>query len=178
MTDPTIFNYSLLDDEGLSNNTDVYVAYDGLTETEAALEAAWVAIGSALDKIVDAKITGGSITIPLQPYPGILGVGAWKTAPVDGNNVNQVMNLNFNNDFNSYATSLLVPSYKESVLTPSNMIDLADTDLAAFITLILGGVAGEVFPNSRDLHDLNALRDAFLTVRKVRNQRRATIVHP
>lgn len=178
MSDPTIFNYSILDDEGLPNNTDVYVAYDGLTETEAALEAAWVAIGSGLDKIIDGQITGGSITIPLQPYPGVLGVGAWKATPAVGNNSNQVMNLNFNNDFNSYATPILIPSYKEAVLTPTRVPDLADTDLAAFITLILGGVAGEVFPNSRDLHDLNALRNAFLTVRKVRNQRRATIVHP
>jgi len=178
MADPTIFNYSILDDEGLHNNTDLFVAYDGATETEAALEAAWVAVGSALDKIIDGAITGGSITIPLQPYPGVLGVGAWKATPVNGNNVNQVMNLNFNNDFNSYATSILLPSYKESILTPTRVPDLADTDLAAFIALILGGVAGEVFPNSRDLHDLNALRDAFLTVRKVRNQKRKTIVTP
>ncbi|HSS97575.1 MAG TPA: hypothetical protein VLK33_11120, partial [Terriglobales bacterium] len=105
-------------------------------------------------------------------------VGAWKATPVNGNNVNQVMNLNFGNDFNSYRTSILIPSYKESVLTPTRVPDLADTDLAAFIALIIAGVSGEAFPNSRDLHDLNALKDAFLTVRKVRNQRRKTIVTP
>ncbi|HSS97579.1 MAG TPA: hypothetical protein VLK33_11140, partial [Terriglobales bacterium] len=73
MADPTVFSYSILDDEGLENSTSVYMAYDGETETEAALEAAWVAIGSDLDKVIDGAITGGSITIPLNPYPGVAG---------------------------------------------------------------------------------------------------------
>lgn len=172
MADPTILNFTLLDDEGLSNNCDFPVAYDGATETIDALVGAWIGFGNALDDITDAQITGGSITIPLIPDAG------FKTAPITGNNVNQVMNLNFNNDFNSYATSILIPAYKESVLTPTGVPDLADTALAAFITLIVTGYLTEVFPNSTSLHDLNALRDAFLTVRKVRNQRRQTRVTP
>jgi len=179
MADPTIFSYRLQDDEGLENNNSIYVAYDGATETEQALELAWINYGSLLDAIVDAQILGGSITIPLTPYlGGVGGVGAWKSSPAAGNNVNQVMNLNFGNDFNSYRTSILIPSYKESILTPTLVPDLADTALAAYISGITGGFATEVFPNSRDLHDLNALLDAFLTVRKVRNQKRKTIVTP
>lgn len=172
MADPTSFNFSLLDDEGLTNNSSFYAAYDGATETVDALIGAWTSYGGLLDACIDAKIVEGSITIPL------IRNAAWKAAPIDGNNVNQVMNLNFNNDFNTYATSILLPSYKEALLTPSNMIDLADPALAAYIAAILTGYANEVFPNSRDLHDLNALRDAFLTVRKVRNQKRGTIVRP
>lgn len=172
MADPTIFNYSLLDDTGWKNNTDFPVAYDGATETIDALIGAWLSYGGLLNAITDAKIVGGSITIPLQRD------ASWKSVPAEGNNVNQVMNLNFDNDFNQYATSILIPAYKESTLTPGGEPDLADTALAAFITAIISGYLTEVFPNSTSLHDLNALRDAFLTVRKVRNQKATTIVRP
>jgi len=172
MADPTIFNYTLLDDTGWKNNTDFFVAYDGATETVDALIGAWTSYGGLLNAIQDPMITGGSITIPL------IRDASWKSSPAEGNNCNQVMNLNFNNDFNSYATSILVPGYKESTLTPAGDPDLADTALAAFITAILTGYLTEVFPNSRDLHDLNALRDAFLTTRKVRAQKSTTLVRP
>jgi hypothetical protein len=172
MSDPTIFNFSLKDDEGLTNNTDFFVAYDGATETIDALIGAWTAYGTLLDPMIDARITGGSITIPLIPN------AAWKALPANGNNVNQVMLLNFNNDFNSYATEILIPSYKEALLTPTHVPDLADPALAAWIAAIIGGYAAQVFPNSSALHDLNALRNAFLTVRKVRNQKTKTVVTP
>lgn len=172
MADPTSFSYQILDDQGLTSNSSFYVAYDGATETVDAVIGAWSSYGGLLDACIDGKIMEGSITIPLIRNP------AWKGVPAEGNNVNQVMNLNFDNDFNSYATSILLPSYKETLLLPSGVPDLADPALAAYITAILAGYIAQVFPNSRDLHDLNALRDAFLTVRKVRNQKRGTIVRP
>jgi len=171
MANPTIFNYTLLDDQGLPNNTDFPVAYDGATETVDAIIGGWLAYGGLLNACIDGKITGGSILIPLQRD------ASWKSAPVEGNNVNQVMNLNFDNDFNHYATSILLPSYKESQLNADGTPNLAATALAAFIAAIIAG-SGAVFPNSTSLHDLNALRDAFLTVRKVRGQKRGTIVRP
>jgi len=175
MADPTIMSYSLEDDQGLKSSTDFYIAYDGAVMTADFLTNAWLAYGAALDAITDAQIVGGSLTVPYQPD------GAWKQTPNNGNNVNQVMNLNFNNDFNHFATSILIPSYKESLLLADKRPNLAETHLAAWITLMIDGytnLTNETFPNSRDLHDLNALRDAFLTVRKVRNQRRGTKVTP
>jgi len=169
MADPTIFELQLEDDQGLKSRTAEYVAYNATTTTVESLIGSWTQFGGLVDPLIDAQIVGGQITIPLIPN------AAWKTAPVDGNNVNQVMSLNFNNDFNSYATAILLPSYKEALLTPTNTIDLADPALAAFITYVITGDV-DLFPNSRDLHDLNALRDAFLTVRKVRNQKTRTRV--
>jgi len=128
-----------------------------------------LAYGALLDDITDGQIVQGRITIPLSPD------AAWKAAPIEGNNVNQVMNLNFENDFNRYLTAVLIPAYKESLLTPSGVPDLADADLAAYIAAVIAGTVN-VFPNSRDLHDLDAIRDAFLTVRKVRNQKQRTRV--
>jgi len=176
MADPTIFSYELLDDEGLKNSTSLYMAYDGVTVTEAEMEAAWVAYGALIDPCIDPQILKGAITIPLQAP-----TETWKQTPAVGNNVNQVMNLNFNNDFNNYATSILLPGYKESILGLTRLPDLTDPALSALIAAILTGepsLLPAFFPNSRDLHDLNALRDAFLTVRKVRNQKRHTVVTP
>jgi hypothetical protein len=177
MADPTTLSWSVLDDEGLKNTISMYVAYDALTATVDQVENAWLEYGALINPCIDGMITGGAITIPQIPGVG----GTWKTAPASGNNVNQVMNLNFLNDFNSYVTEFLLPSYSESILTPTLVPDLANTNLAALIAAILFGappITPAVFPNSRDLHDLNALKDAFLTVRKVRNQKRHTVVTP
>jgi len=173
MADPTSFEYQIVDDQGLTNRTQIFVAYDGSTETTDALIGAWLAYGGLLDPVIDGQIVGGQILIPL------IADDSWKSSPATGNNVNQVMNLNFNNDFNSYATSILIPSYKETQVNSASpkAPNLAATALAALIAAILAGESAEVFPNSRDLHDLNSLRDAFLTVRKVRNQRTRTKVN-
>lgn len=169
MADPTIFEYQIQDDQGLTNRSALYVAYDGATETVDALIGAWSAYGGLIDPCIDGQIIEGRITIPLIPNV------AWKSAPIEGNNVNQVMALNFENDFNSYLTDLLLPSYRESTLTAIGQPNIAANPLLALINAMIAG-SGAVFPNSRDLHDLDALRDAFLTVRKVRNQRTKTRV--
>lgn len=173
MADPTSFEWQIRDDQGLTNRTQMFVAYDGAVETLDSLIGAWLAFGGLLDPCIDGKIIGGSMTIPL------IRDASWKSSPATGNNVNQVMALNFNNDYNSYATPILLPSYKESQVnsTPPRAPNLSATALSAFIAAVIAG-SGDIFPNSRDIHDLNALRDAFLTVRKVKNQRRGTTSRP
>lgn len=178
MAAPTSFEWEINDDQGLSNNSQMYVAYDASTETVSALQGAWSAYGGLIDACIDGKIVGGTISIPLLPDP------AWKDAATHpGNNVNQILSLNFANDFNLFRTPILLPSYSEAVLTaaPPYAPDLTDAALSALITAILAGtpaVTPEVFPNASSLHDLNALLDAFLTVRKVRNARKRTKVTP
>lgn len=171
MANPTSFSWSLIDDQGLPNEVQMFIAYDGATETVDALIGEWLALGALVDATIDAQIVGGQILVPLEPS------GSWKQVPVIGNNVNQVMTLDFANDFNQYLTPINLPSYKESILTPTRVPDLADPALAALVTAIITDT-GTAFVNSRDLHDLNALVKAFLTVRKVRNQRQKTTVRP
>lgn len=160
-----------MDDQGLTNRSQQYMAYDGATETVDALIGNWLAMGGLLDACIDGQIVGGQILIPLIPDAG------WKSAPATGNNVNQVMNLNFGNDFNSYATSILIPSYKETQVNSASpkAPNLSATALAAFIAAVITDT-GTAFTNSRDLHDLDRLIDAFLTVRKVKGQRTRTKV--
>lgn len=173
MADPTSFEWQIQDDQGLTNRTQMFVAYDGAVETVDSLIGAWLAYGALIDATVDGKIIGGQMLVPLLPD------ASWKATAATGNNVNQVMNLNFNNDFNSYATSILIPSYKETQVNSASprAPNLAATALAALIAAIIAG-SGDIFPNSRDIHDLDSLRDAFLTVRKVRNQRTRTMTKP
>jgi len=171
MADATSLSWELKDDQGLTNNTQMFIGYDGATETVDSLIGVWLAYGALLDATTDAKIVGGQILIPL------IRDASWKAAPATGNNVNQVMSLDFDNDFNSDVTPILIPAYKETQVnaTSPRAPNLAATALAAFIAAILAG-EGAVFPNSRAIHYLSALRKAFLTVRKVRNQRQRTTV--
>ena len=174
MADPTSFEWQLQDDQGLTNRTQIYAAYDGATETVDALIGAWLATGALLDATVDGRIIGGAITIPLLGYQDN---PTWKQTANNGNNVNQVMSLNFGNDFNSFVTPMLLPSYRESQVnaTPPRAPNLAATALAALIANVIDD-EGTVFYNSRDIHQLDKLVDAFLTVRKVRGGRARTKV--
>jgi hypothetical protein len=167
MADATSFEWQIQDDQGLTNRTQMYMAYDGATETTDALIGEWQALGGLLDAVVDGKIIGGQILIPLV---GAAQNPTWKQTPTVGNNVNQVMDLAFHNDFNSYLTNILIPSYKESQLSADKKPNLAATALAALIAAIIDD-GGTAFVNSRDLHQLDAVVKGFLTVRKLRNAR-------
>lgn len=169
MSDPTIFEYQIQDDQGLKSRIAIYEAYNGATTTVDSLIGSWLQAGGLIDPCIDGEILQGQITIPLEKD------AAWKASAAVGNNVNQVMVLDFENDFDRYLTSLLLPSYKEALLTPSREIDLADPALAALIAYMIAGDT-DIFPESQGSRDLDALRKAFLTVRKVRGQRTKTLV--
>jgi hypothetical protein len=168
MADATSLEWAIVDDQGVPNRSQMYYAYDGATETIDALIGNWIVLGGLVDACVDGKIIGGQITIPL------VRDAAWKAAAVNGNNCNQVMSLNFNNDFNTYATPILLPSYKESTLLTKRPNVTANPLLALISAIVTGQTTG--FANSRDLHDLNALRDAFLTTRKLKQNKAKTFV--
>jgi hypothetical protein len=169
MSDPTIFEYQVQDDGGLKNRIAVYEAYDGATTTVDSLIGSWLQLGGLLDPCIDAEILQGQITIPLEKD------GSWKASAAVGNNCNQLMVLDFENDFDRYLTELTLPSYKEALLTPARIPDLADPALAALIAYMIAGDT-DIFPQSQGSRDLDALRKAFLTVRKVRNNRNKTTV--
>lgn len=167
MADPTIFEWQVQDDQGTKNRIHTYMAYNGATETVDSLIGGWTAFGDLIDAGIDGQILKGRITIPLIANAG------WKAAPNAGNNCNQVMVVNFDNDFNSYATPLLLPSYQEALLDAQGRPDIADAALAAIIAAVIDDTGTQFF-NSRSLHDLNAFREAFLTTRKVKDNRRIT----
>lgn len=169
MANATSFEWATVDDQGVPNRVQMYVAYNGATMTMDALIGAWSAFGGLIDPCIDGQIVGGQLLVPLNPN------GAWKTAPVSpGNNSNQIMTLNFNNNFNQYATPIILPSYKESTLDGGRPNIDADPLLALINTIVAGTT--NVFPNSANLYDLNALRNAFLGTRKLKKNKAATYV--
>lgn len=171
MANATSMEWATIDDQGVPNRVQMYVAYNGAVLTVDALIGAWSSFGGLIDPCIDGQIVGGQLLIPLNPN------GAWKTAPVSpGNNSNQIMTLNFNNDFNQYATPIYLPSYKESTLL-NDRPNIGATPLLELINQIIAGTTN-VFPNNDNLRDLNALRNAFLGTRKLKKNKAATITQP
>lgn len=163
MADPTSFSYSLKDRLGLTAQSQLYVAYDGSTETVDALIGTWLATGALIDAATNSQITGGQILIPLQPD------GSWKDTPdSSGNKNNEVAVLDFENADNQYVTEFLLPAYLDAFITLGKL-NPAATALAALIANILS-TAGTADYQSRDLQQLSALRDGFLTTRRRRGQ--------
>jgi len=76
--------------------------------------------------------------------------------------------VNLLNDFNNYVTEFLIPGYLEAMISNGKVL-LTQTQLAA-LTAALISDAGTVDYQSRDLHQLDAVKNAFLTTRKRRGQ--------
>ncbi len=169
MANPTSFSWRLLDRVGSIATPQVYAAYDGSTETVDSLIGRWLATGGVLDAATSSQIVEGSIIIPLQAD------GSWKTAPASTGNKNQDMiNLNFQNDANRYATEFILPAYLDAMIV-NGKVDLTQTQLAALIAdIVLHGTGHTVFYNSQDFQQLQSVRDAFLTSRKRSGQRART----
>lgn len=168
MADPTIFSYMIRDDQGVPNRADAYVSYNGTTTTTDSLIGSWAQLGGLIDPCIDGKIIKGQITIPLERD------ASWKSAAVNGNNANQVMTLNFGNDYNRYQTAFELPSYKESILV-NKRPNISTNPLLALVNFMITGDV-DLFPQSRDLHDLDRLVNAFLGVRKLKKNKDATLV--
>lgn len=168
MSNPTIFSYRTIDRIGSIATPELFVAYDGATETVDALIGTWLATGALIDAATSSQIQGGQITIPLNPD------GSWKSAPAStGNKNNEVININFENAANRYVTEFLLPAYLDAMISNGKVL-LTQTQLAALIANIIS-TAGTADYQSRDLQQLTGVRDAFLTQRKRRGQRARTM---
>ena len=167
MANPTSFAWSLLDRLGTVAQVQAYVNYASDTVVPDDLAAAWVATGALIDAATSSQITGGQVLIPMT------AAGGWKSAPASSGNKNQeVINVNFDNAANQYATEFLLPAYLDAMISNGKVL-LTQTQLAALIANLLS-TAGAVDYATRDLQQITAVRDAFLTGRKRRNQRLLT----
>lgn len=165
MASPIVMSHTLLDSNGVKVSTPAYfVPTTPSTVTVANLLTNWTGLGTALDNATNAQIIGGRITIPVAPD------GGWKSAPVDENDVSDVVNINFNNAATRYAMEYLLPAFVQAMIT-GGKVDLANTALQALITVLIGAGTAGSFSNTAG-QDLTALRDAFQTDRKHRRQLR------
>jgi len=165
MANPYVLSHTLLDANGVKTSTPAYfVPTTPSTITVANLVTNWAALGDVLDDASNAQIIGGRISIPMDP------VGGWKTAPVDENDVSDVIVSNFNNAATRYAMEYLIPAFIQAAIT-GGKVDLTNAALAALFAVLTSAGTGGAFSNTAG-QDLTGLRDAFQADRKHRRQLR------
>lgn len=163
MADPTIFSFTLRDTNGVSTSTRAYAIYNGATTTVNSLIGIWLALGGLIDDASNAQIIAGGVDIPLIPD------ATWKTAPVEENDVSDVITLNYGNDITSKLWGFLLPNFKDSMITTGGQVDLTQADLAALITGLETTFATGQYSNANG-QNLTDLVNAFQSDRKHRRQ--------
>jgi len=163
MPTPTIYSFTVQDAKGVKATALTYVAYDAATETVGALLGNAAVFGGLVDAISGGVLIDGRVIIDIARDPG------WKATPVAGSNVEQTGLFDFNQNNSKYVAAVDIPALLESTLV-GGRIDLANTDIAAFITNLTqaSGIGGSttVFNNSKYLNATRSLRDALVTFRK------------
>lgn len=166
-----LFSYTFVDELGTKASATVPVYFDGTLVTPNGLKTQWTTMGGHLDAMTSAQIVSGTISIE----PAV--AGGWKDAPEAGSRVEQTANFNFLNAVTKYKYGINIPSLDNTKIV-GNQINLADTDVAAFVAEVIAGFTNGNFVNT-GIHILTALADAFISFRKHRKQvNRATFEVP
>jgi len=160
MPSPTIFSYTLKDENGDVGSAALYVAYDAATETASSLLGAAAAYGGLIDAITGCVITGFTVNIGALPDP------AWKDVPDVDTDIQKTLLLNFNAADTIYPQEVLIPGLKGSLVgTNGQPILTSGGAIDNFADLVVSG-SGAVFPNNKFLLDLTSLRNAAVSFRK------------
>lgn len=160
MATPTIFSLTMLDTNGVKTTTRAYTTYTGATETVDALIGSWLEFGGLVDDASNSQITGGAITIPVDPDAG------WKAAPVEETDNSDVIVLNFKTAATKYVQEFVLPGFLSAMLSGGN-VDLAQAALAALIALLNNTAGGGTVDYSNMAGQaFTTLVDGFQTERK------------
>jgi len=157
-----LFSYTVEDKFGTKTQTVLPAYVDGAAATVANLKTQWVTGGTDLDAITDGIITGGKVSLVLPPD------GGWNDTPGSNSFDERTGMFNFLNGTTKYKFGVKVPSIDEGKLS-GGKINLSDTDIAAFISLLTSVFTHGEYVNP-GLYALSALADAFLSARKYRRQ--------
>lgn len=161
MADPTILSFRLRDANGINASTPLFAIYNGLTTTVDSLIGDWLAMGALLDDASNALVVDGAVTIPLK---GAAANPAWKQAPVDENDVSDIIALNYGNDITSKVWAFIIPAFKSAMLADGKVV-LTQADLAALIAGIAANFSTGQFSNASG-QNLTDLVNAFQSDRK------------
>lgn len=171
MPKPTIFSYSLQDAVGVKASHNIFVSYDAVTETISALLATAAAYGGLIDAVTGMKILEFNVSINGLPDP------AWKAAAIANIDAEQTLLETFNVTDTTLGYSWDLPGLRDTLINASGEPIL--TSGGAIDTLndaIVGNVGTGVAAQNPFLLDLVSLRDASVSFRKHRRQRRATSI--
>lgn len=173
MATPTVLSYSYRDDDGVVASSPFYVSYNGAVETVDGLIGTWLQLGALLDAVSGARIDGGSVLIPLDRDD------SWKSTAIVGQSVSDVLNLSFEDAVTRYATNLIVPALRDTLVAGGRPIMTAAGAIDTLRDLIIAGFTNGSFI-SKGADDLTLLLAAFQGVRKHRQQlkARSTVILP
>lgn len=167
---PTIFSYSIEDENGTPGTADLYVAYDAATETVASLLGAAAAFGGLIDAVTAGRIVEFNVKINALPDP------SWKAAALADSDIEKTLLENFNVADTKYPQDFTVPALRGTLIgTDGKPILTSGGAIDALNDLIVAG-SGAVFPNNKFLLDITSLRDAAVTFRKHKGSRKSTKV--
>lgn len=127
--------------------------------TLAQLQAMVDVFAPDIDAVVDSQITDVLVTLALT-LPGGL-----KSSPVAGNTVREGALLTAEAASTIYSFDIFVPSFANGKFT-GNLVNDADTDVAALYTVITGPGVGYNPPTDKDGNDLTAISKGVRTFRK------------
>lgn len=163
MATPTVLSFTFQDNDGVKSSSPFYASYNGAVETVDALIGVWLALGGLIDAVSGARILNGSITIPLARD------ASWKTAPLTGHSVSDVLNLVFSNDDTIYTDTFVVPAVRDTLIVDGKPILTDGGAIDALADALAGSFTNGYYVNSSG-SDLIALVKAFQGVRKHRRQ--------
>lgn len=173
MATPSVFSYTLLDNDGVKASAPFYVSYNGAVETVDALVATWLSLGALIDAVTGAEIISGSISIPLAKDAG------WKATPITGQSVSDTLNLSFSNDDTIYTDTFIVPAVRDTLIVDGRPVVTSGSAIDNLADALAASFTNGFYVNSGG-SDLIALLTAFQGVRKHRKQlkARSTVIIP
>lgn len=163
---PTVFSFTLQDNDNVKAPTPFYVSYDGAVETVDALIGTWLALGAKVDAVTGARILSGSVTIPLAAD------GTWKTTPLTGQSVSDTLNLSFANEDTINTDTFVVPAVRDTLISAGRPIVTAGGAIDQLAQLLIAGFTNGNYVNPSG-SSLEAWIAAFQGVRKHRRQLKA-----
>jgi len=167
MPSPTIFSYSLEDENGTKGTVDLFVAYDAATETVASILGAAAAFGGLIDAVTGALVIEFNVKINALPDP------SWKDTVVADTDIEKTLLLNFNAADTKYPEPVMVPGVLATLIDTDGKPVIASGAIKALTDAIAAG-SGAVYPNNKFLLDLTSLRDAAVTFRKRKGSLKST----
>lgn len=163
MATPTVFSFTLQDDDGVKASMLAYASYDGAVETVDGLIGTWLALGAAVDDVTGAVITDGHIKIPLASD------ASWKDTAAAGHSVSDTLNLVFNNEDTIYGDTIVVPALLDSLVSAGRPVITEGSAIDVLADILETSFTNGAYVNSAG-SNLTTLREAFQGVRKHRKQ--------
>ena len=158
-----VHSVTIQDAKGERTSIPIYMAYDPAVETLTSIAAYMSVTLGALDSVTDGQIVSHSLSLN-----GVMPTGGIKTAPVAGSDTEETGLLTFlTNSPTKRAYGQDIPAFAQAGFV-GGKIDLAQTDVAAWVTRALATGGTFQFTNQDFLAFLASVRSGNKTFRKHR----------